>query len=171
MAQLARLMSLALKKLTPIANQSNTCVIMTNQTRMKLGVQWGNPETTPGGNAVPFYASMRARVNQSSEKVQSGGEDLGRKHTLEIKKNKVAPPFTKCDFNIIYGEGIDKAGELLDLGLSNEFIERGGSYYTFKDTGERINTKSAAIEHIKNNPDTASWLESAILEIYKIKRL
>jgi recombination protein RecA len=129
----ARLMSQALRKLSGIIKQTNTVVIFTNQLRMKIGVMFGNPETTSGGNALKFYASVRMDIRRI-QAIKSGGDTTGNRTRVKIKKNKVAPPFTECEFDIMYNEGISKTGDVLDLGVEYGIIDKRGAYFRYEET-------------------------------------
>jgi len=131
----ARLMSQALRKLTGNIKRSNTMVIFINQIRMKIGVMFGNPETTTGGNALKFYSSVRLDIRRIGA-VKKGDEILGNQTRVKVVKNKVAPPFQNCEFDILYNEGISKEGELIDMGVEHKFVEKSGAWYSFN--GERI---------------------------------
>jgi recombination protein RecA len=128
----ARLMSQALRKLSGIIKQTNTVVIFTNQLRMKIGVMFGNPEVTSGGNALKFYASVRMDI-RSIQAIKTGGDTVGNRVRVKVKKNKVAPPFTECEFDIMYNEGISKTGDVLDLGVEYGFIDKRGAYFRYGD--------------------------------------
>lgn len=128
----ARLMSQALRKLSGIIKQTNTVVIFTNQLRMKIGVMFGNPEVTSGGNALKFYASVRMDI-RSIQAIKTGGDTVGNRVRVKVKKNKVAPPFTECEFDIMYNEGISKTGDVLDLGVEYGFIDKRGAYFRYND--------------------------------------
>jgi recombination protein RecA len=129
----ARLMSQALRKLSGIIKQTNTVVIFTNQLRMKIGVMFGNPEVTSGGNALKFYASVRMDI-RSIQTIKTGGDTVGNRARVKIKKNKVAPPFTECEFDIMYNEGISKTGDVLDLGVEYGLIDKRGAYFRHEET-------------------------------------
>ncbi|MDD5697062.1 MAG: recombinase RecA [Victivallaceae bacterium] len=129
----ARLMSQALRKLAGAANRSRTCIIFTNQIRMKIGVMFGNPETTTGGNALKFYSSIRMDIRRISQIKNAAGEVLGNRTRVKVIKNKLAPPFKSAEFDIIYSEGISRAGSILDVALDNDIIEKRGSWFSFND--------------------------------------
>ena len=158
----ARLMSQALRKLTSSISQSNTLVVFINQLRMKIGVMFGSPETTTGGIALKFYSSVRLDIRRIGA-IKDKEEIVGNQTRVKIVKNKVAPPFKVVEFDIMYGEGISKLGELVDLGVKAEIIEKSGSWFSYKDNkiGQgRENVKS----FLKENPDIAKVIENKILE-------
>ncbi len=158
----ARLMSQALRKLTSSINKTNTCCVFINQLREKIGVMFGNPETTTGGNALKFYASLRLDIRRVSQ--IKDGEDVTGSHTrVKVVKNKVAPPFRKAEFDIMYGEGISKVGEILDLGVELEIIKKSGSWFSFGDT--KLGQGREAVKNvIKDNPELMDELEKLIIE-------
>ncbi|HKZ68585.1 MAG TPA: recombinase RecA [Anaerolineales bacterium] len=156
----ARLMSQALRKLSGAIKQSNTAVIFTNQLRMKIGVMFGNPETTTGGNALKFYASIRLDVRRI-QAIKVGQDIIGSRTRVRVTKNKVAPPFREAEFDIMYNEGISKVGELVDMGVALEIITKRGAFFAYNDTrlGQgRENAKT----YLKENPDMADEIELAI---------
>jgi len=156
----ARLMSQALRKLVGAINSSNTALIFTNQLRQKIGVMFGNPETTSGGMALKFYASVRLDVRRI-ETLKSGGETIGNRTRVSVKKNKVAPPFQQAEFDILYNKGISKEGDLLDLGVNMGIIEKRGAFYSFD--GVRLGQgRENAREFLENSPEVASKIEAAI---------
>ena len=156
----ARLMSQALRKLTASVARTNTLVIFINQIRMKIGVMFGNPETTTGGNALKFYASVRMDIRRIGS-IKDHEDVIGNQTRVKIVKNKVAPPFKTVDFDILYGEGVSKMGELLDLGVKAGLIEKAGSWFSYKD--ERIGQgRESARQFLKDNPKKAEELEKAI---------
>ena len=156
----ARLMSQALRKLTANIKRSNTLVIFINQIRMKIGVMFGNPETTTGGNALKFYASVRLDIRRIGA-IKKGEEVIGNQTRVKVVKNKLAPPFRQCEFDIIYNEGISKEGELIDIGSENGIVEKSGAWYSFKK--ERIGQgKDNARQFLKDNPDVAREIEKLI---------
>jgi recombination protein RecA len=153
----ARLMSQAMRKLAGVINKSNTCLIFINQIRMKIGVMFGNPETTTGGNALKFYSSVRIDIRRIAA-LKDGDEVIGNRTRAKVVKNKVAPPFRNCEFDIIYGKGISKMGDLLDLGVTHEIIAKSGTWFSYKETriGQgRENSK----RFLGENPDMASDIE------------
>jgi recombination protein RecA len=129
----ARLMSQALRKLSGVIKQTNTIVIFTNQLRTKIGVMYGNPETTSGGNALKFYASVRLDIRRI-QSIKSEGEVTGNRTRVKVKKSKVAPPFTEAEFDIMYNEGISKTGDVLDMGVSAGLLDKRGSYFRYGDS-------------------------------------
>lgn len=156
----ARLMSQALRKLVGAIKSSNTALIFTNQMRQKIGVMFGNPETTPGGLALKFYASVRMDVRRI-ESIKQGGQSMGNRTRVTIKKNKVAPPFRQAEFDIMYNKGISKSGDLLDLGVTMDIIEKRGAFYTYE--GTRLGQgRENAKEFLENAPDIALRIEAAI---------
>ena len=158
----ARLMSQALRKLTANINRTKTCVIFINQLREKIGVMFGNPETTTGGNALKFYASVRLDIRRIGQ-IKDGEEAQGNHTRVKVVKNKVAPPFKKAEFDIMYGEGISKTGEIIDLGVELNIIKKSGSWFSYGETklGQgRESVKSV----VRDNPELAQELESKILE-------
>ena len=156
----ARLMSQALRKLTGSISKSNTMVIFINQIRMKIGVMFGSPETTAGGNALKFYSSVRLDIRRIGA-IKDGEEIVGNQTRVKVVKNKVAPPFKVVEFDIMYGQGISKTGELVDLGAKADIVEKSGAWYAYK--GEKIGQgKENAKEYLKNNPKIAAEIEMAI---------
>jgi recombination protein RecA len=156
----ARLMSQALRKLTANIKRSNTLVIFINQIRMKIGVMFGNPETTTGGNALKFYASVRLDIRRIGA-VKKGEEVIGSETRVKVVKNKVAPPFRQAEFEILYGEGTSYEGELIELGVANNMVEKSGAWYSYG--GERIGQgKENARQYLKDNPGAAKELDSAL---------
>jgi recombination protein RecA len=147
----ARLMSHALRKFTGILKRSNTALVFINQIRMKIGVMFGNPETTPGGNALKFYSSLRLDIRKIAT-LKDGQEVLGNRTRVKVVKNKVAPPFKMAEFDIIYGEGISKVGDLLDLAASQDIVEKSGAWYSYE--GERIGQGRENVKtFLKEHPD------------------
>jgi recombination protein RecA len=156
----ARLMSQALRKLTASISKSNTIVLFINQIRMKIGIMFGNPETTTGGNALKFYASVRLDIRRIGA-IKDRDEVVGNQTRVKVVKNKVAPPFKQVEFDIMYGAGISKTGELLDLGVKANVVEKSGSW--FSCDGERIGQgREAAKAFLASNPDVAAKIEAAI---------
>ncbi len=158
----ARLMSQALRKLTGNIKRSNTMVIFINQIRMKIGVMFGNPETTTGGNALKFYASVRLDIRRVGA-IKKGDEILGSETRVKVVKNKLAPPFKKADFEILYGEGISRLGEVIDIGVAHGMIDKAGAWYSY--LGERIGQgKENARAYLKEHADVAEEIETKIRE-------
>ena len=156
----ARLMSQALRKLTGNIKRSNTLVIFINQIRMKIGVMFGNPETTTGGNALKFYASVRLDIRRTGA-IKKGDEVIGSETRVKVVKNKVAPPFRQADFDILYGEGISREGEIIELGVLHKFVEKSGAWYSYNS--ERIGQgKDNAREFLKERPNLAVEIEGKI---------
>jgi recombination protein RecA len=154
----ARLMSQALRKLTGAINKSNNCVIFINQLREKVGVMYGNPEVTTGGRALKFYASMRIDIRRI-ESIKNGDQVTGNRTRAKIVKNKVAPPFKQAEFDIMYGEGISKLGDLIDCAVAEKVIDKAGSWYSFD--GDRIGQGRENVKvYLKENPETASKIEA-----------
>ena len=161
----ARLMSQALRKLAGTVNRSNTCVIFINQLREKVGVMFGNPETTTGGRALKFYATMRFDVRKV-ETIKKGDHMLGNRTRVKVVKNKVAPPFKKAEFDIMYGKGISKAGDLIDCAVEAGIVEKAGSWFSYK--GERIGQgRENAKEYLEDNPEVMKEIEDRLLESLK----
>jgi len=160
MGMQARLMSQALRKLSGVIKQTNTAVIFTNQLRMKIGVMFGNPETTTGGRALKFYASVRLDMRRI-ESIKVGQEVVGNRVRVRVVKNKVAPPFKVAEFDIMYNEGISKVGDILDLGVEHDLIQKRGSYYSYGET--RLGQgREKAKTYLRDNPDLAEELEKNI---------
>ncbi len=158
----ARLMSQALRKLTANIKRSNTLVVFINQIRMKIGVMFGSPETTTGGNALKFYASVRLDIRRIGA-IKKGDEVIGNDTRVKVVKNKVAPPFREANFEILYGEGVSFEGELIDLGVKHGFVQKSGSWYSYND--ERIGQGKENVRNfLKENPDAAHELEARIRE-------
>ena len=165
--QHARLMSQAMRKLTGIVKKSNTCVIFINQLREKVGVMFGNPEVTTGGNALKFYASMRIDVRRG-EQIKNGTEILGNKTKIKIIKNKLASPFKSCECDMLYGRGLCQEGSILDLAVINGLIQKMGSWFSYGE--ERIGQgRDKAVDYIRANPELSAELENKIREIYGLK--
>lgn len=160
----ARLMSQALRKLTGAISKSNTTVIFINQIRMKIGVMFGNPETTTGGNALKFYASVRMDIRRT-EQIKDGDEVIGNHVKVKIVKNKVAPPFKSAEFDIMYNEGISKSGDILDLAVKEGFVAKSGAWYEYNEA--KIGQgREAAKQYLKDNPKTQNELEEKIRAKY-----
>ena len=158
----ARLMSQALRKLTSNIQRSNTLVIFINQIRMKIGVMFGNPETTTGGNALKFYSSVRLDIRRIGA-IKKGDEILGNDTRVKVVKNKVAPPFKQVTFDILYGEGISREGEIIDLGVQQGIMQKSGAWYSYGS--ERIGQgKDKVRQYLKDNPETAREIEQQIRE-------
>ncbi|EWS97978.1 recombinase RecA [Pseudoalteromonas sp. SCSIO_11900] len=163
----ARLMSQALRKLTGNIKRSNTLCIFINQIRMKIGVMFGNPETTTGGNALKFYASVRIDIRRIGS-VKEGDEVVGNETRVKVVKNKVAPPFKQAEFIIMYGEGISKQGELIDLGVKHKIVEKAGAWYSYN--GNKVGQgKSNSIKFLKENPEIADEIEGKLREMLLLK--
>ena len=158
----ARLMSQALRKLTATISKTNTTCIFINQLRDKLGVMFGNPETTTGGNALKFYASVRLDIRRVSQ-IKDGDEVIGNQTRVKVVKNKVAPPFRKAEFDIMFREGISRAGEIIDLGVEKGIIKKSGSWFSYDDT-KLGQGRDAAKKCIQDNPELAEELEAKIME-------
>lgn len=158
----ARLMSQALRKLTGVISKSRTAVIFINQLREKVGVMFGNPETTPGGRALKFYSSVRMEVRRS-EQLKQGTEILGNRTKVKVVKNKVAPPFKQAEFDIVYGEGISREGSILDVGAELDIVQKSGAWYSYNQ--ERLGQgRENAKEFLKQNPHLATEIEQKIKE-------
>ena len=163
----ARLMSQALRKMTSSVSKTNTTCIFINQLREKIGVMFGNPETTTGGNALKFYASVRLDIRRVTS-LKDGDEVIGNQVRVKVVKNKVAPPFRKAEFEITFGEGISKVGEILDLGVEYGIIQKSGSWFSYNDT-RLAQGRDAAKNVIKDNPELAEELEAKIKEAIEEK--
>ena len=163
----ARLMSQALRKLTATISKTKTCCIFINQLREKIGIMFGNPETTTGGNALKFYASVRMDIRKSTP-VKDGDEVLGHLTKVKIVKNKVAPPFRRAEFDIMFGEGISKIGEIIDLGVDYGIIKKSGSWFSYEGT-KLAQGRDATKQLIADNPELAEELEAKIMEALKNK--
>ena len=156
----ARLMSQALRKLTANIKRTNTLVIFINQIRMKIGVMFGNPETTTGGNALKFYASVRMDIRRTGS-IKKGDEVIGSETRVKVVKNKVAPPFRQAEFDILYGEGISREGEIIEIGVNMKLVEKSGAWYAYK--GDKIGQgKDNAREYLKEHPEVAQEIEAKI---------
>ena len=161
----ARLMSQALRKLTANINKTNTSCVFINQLRDKIGVMFGNPETTTGGNALKFYASVRLDIRRTSQ-LKEGEEIIGSRTRVKIVKNKLAPPFKKADFDLLYGEGISQLGEIVDLGVDFEIIKKSGSWFSYGDT--KLGQGRDAVKQIlKDNPELYDELKAKVSEALK----
>ena len=163
----ARLMSQALRKLTSTISKTNTTCIFINQLREKIGVMFGNPETTTGGNALKFYASVRIDVRKSTP-IKDGEEIIGSLTKVKVVKNKVAPPFRRCEFEIIFGEGISKIGEIIDLGVEYDIIKKSGSWFSYGDS-KLGQGRDATKELLKDNPELCEELEAKIMQAIQEK--
>jgi recombination protein RecA len=158
----ARLMSQALRKLSGVTSKSGTCAVFTNQIRHKIGVMFGSPETTPGGLALKFYATMRIDIRRIAA-IKKGDKVIGNRTRVRVVKNKVAPPFRQAEFDIMYGEGISRLGEMIDYGVEHEIFSKSGSWYAYGET--RIGQgRDAAIEFLKENPKEAAKAEKMLYE-------
>lgn len=156
----ARLMSQALRKLTPIVSKSGTVVIFINQIRMKIGVMFGNPETTPGGNALKFYSSVRIEIRRSAQ-IKQGEKIIGNRVKIKVVKNKVAPPFRACEFDLMYNEGISLTGDALDLGVELGVLEKRGSSYAFGEEKLGVGRENAKM-YLREHPETFAKLSEAV---------
>ena len=159
----ARLMSQALRKLTASINKTNTCCIFINQLREKIGVMFGNPETTTGGNALKFYSSIRLDIRRATQ-IKEGDEVIGNQTRVKVVKNKVAPPFKKAEFDIMFGEGISKAGEIIDMGVETGIIKKSGSWFSYGDS-KLAQGRDACKRLIQDNPELAAELEEKIMQV------
>jgi recombination protein RecA len=165
----ARLMSQAMRKLTGIVSKSNTCLIFINQIREKIGVMFGNPETTTGGRALKFYSTIRVDIRRVAA-IKDGETVTGNRTKVKIVKNKVAPPFREAEFDIIYGEGISREGDLLDLGVANNIVEKSGSWFSYK--GERIGQgRENARQFLKDNPDIRAKVDAELRKVLGLNRV
>ena len=163
----ARLMSQALRKLTANISKTNTCCIFINQLREKIGIMFGNPETTTGGNALKFYSTVRVDIRRMSQ-IKEGEEVLGNRTRVKIVKNKLAPPFRKAEFDIMYGEGISRLGEIIDLGVDYEIVKKSGSWFSYGDT-KLGQGRDAVKALLADNPELAEELETKIREALQSK--
>lgn len=165
----ARLMSQALRKLTASISKTHCTVIFINQLREKIGVMFGNPETTTGGNALKFYASVRLDIRRSTQIKDSNSNVLGNKTRVKVVKNKVAPPFKMAEFDIMYGEGISKIGEIIDIGVDYEIIKKSGSWFSYEDT--KLGQGRDAVKAVlKDNPELMDELETKIVAALKVAK-
>jgi recombination protein RecA len=163
----ARLMSQALRKLTGVISKSNTTLVFINQIRMKIGVMFGNPETTTGGNALKFYASVRLDIRKISA-IKEGEEVTGGRVRVKVVKNKIAPPFRSAEFDVMFNEGISKLGEIIDIGAEKNIIEKSGAWFSYGSTriGQgRENVKA----FLRENPEMAAEIEAKVRESYGLK--
>jgi recombination protein RecA len=164
----ARLMSQALRKLTATISKSNTIVVFVNQIRMKIGVMFGNPETTSGGNALKFYSSVRLDVRRIAS-IKQGQDVVGNRTKVRVVKNKVAPPFKEVEFDLIYGEGISREGDIIDLAVEKNLVEKSGTWYAYHD--QRIGQgRENAKQFLKENPKILEQMEQEILEHFKASK-
>jgi len=163
----ARLMSQALRKITAIVASSNTCFVFINQLREKIGVMFGNPETTTGGNALKFYSSVRLDIRRMAQ-IKDGDEAIGNRVKVKVVKNKVAPPFRAAEFHIVFGEGISKTGEIVDMGVELGIVQKSGSWYSY-NTDKLGQGRDAVKQLLTDNPELATELENKIRE--KIKEM
>ena len=159
-------MSQALRKLTSNISKTNCTVMFINQLREKIGVMFGNPETTTGGNALKFYASVRLDIRRSTQIKDTNGNVLGNKTRVKVVKNKVAPPFKVSEFDIMYGKGISKMGEIIDLGVAHEIIDKSGSWFSYGET--KLGQGRDSVKSIlKDNPELCDEIEAKIVEAIK----
>jgi recombination protein RecA len=156
----ARLMSQALRKLTGIVSKSKTCLVFINQIREKIGVMFGNPETTTGGRALKFYSSVRLDIRRTNQ-IKEGEEVIGSRVKVKVVKNKCAAPFRQAEFDVGYGEGISKTGELIDIGLENKIVEKSGSWFSYGDMRLGQGRENSKL-FIKENPDLAAEIEAKV---------
>jgi len=163
----ARLMSQALRKMTGSISKTKCTVMFINQLREKIGVMFGNPETTTGGNALKFYTSVRLDIRRSTKIKDSNSDIKGNKTRVKVVKNKVAPPFKMAEFDIMYGEGISKVGEIIDIGVDYEIIKKAGSWYSYEDT-KLGQGRDAVKDLLKDNPDLMDELETKIIEAIEV---
>ena len=158
-------MSQALRKLTANISKTNTCCIFINQLREKIGIMFGNPETTTGGNALKFYASVRIDVRRTTQ-IKDGEDALGSRTRVKVVKNKMAPPFKKAEFDIVYGKGISRTGEIIDLGVEFGIINKSGSWFSYNDQ-KLAQGREATKQLIEDNPELAAEIEAKIREALK----
>ena len=159
----ARLMSQALRKLTSTINKTGCCCIFINQLRQKIGIMFGNPETTTGGNALKFYASLRLDIRRISQ-IKNNNEVIGNRTRVKVVKNKVAPPFRIAEFDIIYGEGISKIGEIIDIGVENDIIKKSGSWFSYGET-KLGQGRDAVKKLLTDNPELSDEIENKIINL------
>jgi recombination protein RecA len=164
----ARLMSQALRKLTGIISKSNTCVIFINQIRMKIGVMFGNPETTTGGNALKFYASVRIDIRRTAA-LKQGNDVIGSRTKVKVVKNKVAPPFKEVEFDILYGEGISKEGDILDLAVDNGIVEKSGAWFSYASERLGQGRENSRI-YLREHPAVTAAIEEKVYAKFGITR-
>jgi recombination protein RecA len=163
----ARLMSQALRKLVSAISKSKTCVIFINQIRMKIGVMYGSPETTTGGNALKFYATMRMDIRRIGP-IKEGQDVIGNRTKVKVVKNKIAPPFKEVEFDIVYGRGISKEGDILDLGVDANLVEKSGTWYSYN--GERMGQgRENAKTFLRDHPDLITDIELKIRQLHDLK--
>jgi recombination protein RecA len=156
----ARLMSQALRKLAGIINRSRATVVFINQMRMKIGIMFGNPETTTGGNALKFYASVRMDIRRTSQ-IKQGDKVIGNRVRVKVVKNKIAPPFREAEFDIMYNEGISRSGDVVDLASARDIIEKSGAWFSYK--GEKIGQgREAAKQYLREHPDVMKEIEDKV---------
>jgi recombination protein RecA len=161
----ARLMSQALRKMTAIISKSNTIVVFVNQIRMKIGIMFGNPETTTGGNALKFYSTVRLDIRRIAS-IKQGQDVIGSRTKVRVVKNKVAPPFKEVEFDLIHGEGISREGDVLDLAVEKNMVEKSGTWYAYE--GQRIGQgRENAKQYLKENPKVLEQMEKEILENFR----
>jgi len=160
----ARLMSHAMRKFTGVLKRTNTVLIFINQIRMKIGVMFGNPETTPGGNALKFYSSIRLDIRKLAQ-IKEGEEVIGNRTRVKVVKNKVAPPFKLAEFDIIFGEGISRAGDLLDLAVAQNIVDKSGSWYSY-DNARIGQGRENAKTYLKNNPEISAAIEEKVRQAF-----
>jgi recombination protein RecA len=161
----ARLMSQALRKMTAIISKSNTIVVFVNQIRMKIGIMFGNPETTTGGNALKFYSTVRLDIRRIAS-IKQGQDVIGSRTKVRVVKNKVAPPFKEVEFDLIHGEGFSREGDVLDLAVEKNMVEKSGTWYAYG--GQRIGQgRENAKQYLKENPKILEQMEKEILENFR----
>lgn len=161
----ARLMSQALRKLTATISKTNCCCIFINQLREKIGVMFGNPETTTGGNALKFYSSVRIDIRRS-QAIKEGDQNVGNRVKVKVVKNKVAPPFRSCEFDLMFGEGISKVGEIIDMGVELDIVKKSGSWFSYNDS-KLAQGREGAKQLLRDNPELCDEIESRIREAMK----